>query len=153
MGEVEEDKSSISKESSIRSVSHADPPRQPQKPQSNESSSSQQGPRRTRPGRTQRQKRRGAAENSAPTTGPSNLNPSAPDFVPRLVVPTPVAQADKSTANANRNRPRGGRRGRPGKEKENVTSSTAAEEPSHGPPVGQPQRTRKHDKCQISSSN
>ena len=145
MDEEEEDKPSVSKESSKGSISRAGPSRQTPKPQSNEPSSSQQGPRRTRPGRAQRQRRRDVAENLAPTAGPSNLNPSAPDFVPRPAVPTQVTQAGYSTANANRNRPRGGRRGRTGKEKENDTASTAAEEPSRGPLVGPPQRTRKHD--------
>jgi hypothetical protein len=144
MGEEEEDKSSVSKESSKGSISRAGPRHHIPKPQSSESSS-QQGPRRSRPGRAQRQRRREAADNPAPTAGPSNLNPSAPDFVPRLVVSTQVAQADYSTANANRNRSRGGRRGRPGKEKENATASTAVVEPSYGPLVGPPQRTRKND--------
>jgi transcriptional repressor NF-X1 len=143
MGEGEEDKSLLSKESSKGSISHAGPSRHTPKPQSNESSQ-QQGPRRTRPGRAQRQRRRDAAENSAPTASPSNLNPSAPDFVPSQVL-TPVAQAANPTANANRNRPRGGRRGRPRKETENAPASTATEEPSHEPPVGSPQRMRKND--------
>lgn len=144
MDEEEEDKRSVSKDSSKDSISRTGPSRHTPK-LSNEPSSSQPGPRRTRPGRAQRQRRRDAAENSAPTAGPSNLNPSAPDFVPRPVVPVQVTQTGYATANANRNRPRGGRRGRTGKEKENDTASTAAEEPSRRPSVGPPQRARNHD--------
>ena|SRR5947207_1637840 len=137
MGE-EEDKSSISRDSSNGSISRAG---QPRHSQSNESSS-QQGPRRTRPGRAQRQRRREAADNSAPTTDPSNLNPSAPNFVPRQGVPARVARMETSTTNdrgANRTRPRGGRRGRHGKEKEK------ADETSHAPPFRPPQQPRKND--------
>lgn len=144
MGEGDEDRSSISKESSKGSISHAGPHPHPPKSQSNESSSSQQGPRRSRPGRAQHQGRRRAIDNTAPTASTSNLNPSAPDFVPGQLA-TPVAQADNSTANATRNRPRGGRRGRPGKGKDIVTASSAAEESSHGPP----QRIRKNDNVKV----
>lgn len=128
MGEEEEEgKSSILKGSSNGSISSAKPPRRPQR--NNQSNSPQSGSRRPRQGRFEGQRRNKVAESSAPTVGPSNLNPSAPDFVPGQVSLAPVATAENepsSNGRGNRNRPRGGRRGKgyqqKGENREGVTS-------------------------------
>lgn len=139
MGEEEEDNSSVSKESSKGSIPRARQPRNPKPQQTNEPTT--QGPHRTRPGRAERQRKRDVAEASAPTGGPSSrLNPSAPDFVPRQDVPVLVAQSENSNR-GNRNRPRGGRRGKQARENE----SPSAEGSSRVQPARPPPRPRRND--------
>lgn len=145
MGDEEEDNPSVPKDSSKGSIPRARQPRT-SKTQTNDLSSSNQGPsRRTRPGRAQRQRRRDAAESSAPTNGSSNLNPSAPDFVPRGTIPVSVAQNQNETHRNNRNRPRGGRRGKPAKANE----GTSTEGTSRDQPSGPPPRSRKYENTKI----
>src|SRR5271167_2824968 len=140
MGEEEDNNASVSKESSKGSIPRARQTRNPKPQQANEPS--RQGPhRRTRPGRAEHQRKRDVAETSAPTGGTSStLNPSAPNFVPRQDIPFSVAQSENSNR-GNRNRPRGGRRGKQTRENE----STSTEGTSHVPPARPTPRPRKND--------
>jgi hypothetical protein len=143
MGEEEEDTSSVSKESSKSSISRTKPPRTP-KPKPNENSP--RGPHRTRPGRRERQRGKDVTENSASTVGPSNLNPSAPDFVPQKEGSSYVAK-DQNTppvASANKNGPRGGRGRNQQQENGNENKIVVPEGTSQTHTQKRPPRTRRH---------
>jgi hypothetical protein len=134
MAEEEESKPSTQKESSRGGKSRPQLPRQPPNPLKEDST---QGPRRTRPGRSERQRRNKTAEKSGQPIqhGLSTMNPSAQEFVPRQQVVMPVAPTNTpSTPRANR-RPRGGRRGKhTANENVNVNSSeTTLHAPTPGP--------------------
>lgn len=118
MVEGDEDKSSIPKDSSSGSISRAR--HAPNEPNHQNSNKPNDGRRRNRPGRAEREKlrRKQTAESSAPTSGSSHLDPSAPNFVPRqptasvYVAGEPVDNGVATVENrSNKGRHRGGRRG------------------------------------------
>jgi len=118
MAEGDEDKSSIPKDSSSGSISRAK--HTPNQPNHQNSNKPNDGRRRNRPGRAEREKlgRKQTAESSAPISGSSHLNPSAPNFVPRqptasvYVAGEPVNNGVATVENrSNNRRRRGGRRG------------------------------------------
>jgi hypothetical protein len=130
MAEEEESKPSAQKEPSRGGNSRARPPRQPPNPANEDSTQSRH---RTRPRRSERQRRNKIAEKSEQPIqpGPSTMNPSAQEFVPRQqVIPVTPTNTLLTDARANR-RPRGGRRVKhPAKKNVNVTLSEIT---SHAP--------------------
>jgi transcriptional repressor NF-X1 len=141
MGE-DEDEESTGKGPSKNSVPRARPfP----KPKSHSNASSPQG-HPSRPNRPQRQRRTNVAESSTATNAPSNLNPSAPAFVPQQ--PTAPSAANENAgpstnAPANRNR-RDGRRGRNYRQTAATEKKAASSEThSQSRPTGPPRQPRK----------
>jgi hypothetical protein len=150
MGEEdEEDNVSKPKGSSNGSISSARPPRRPQ--HNNQTNLPPLGSRCPRQSRSERQRRNKVAESSAPTVGPSNLNPSAPNFVPGQVSLAPVAVTESGLSadgRGNRNRPRGGRRGKGQQQKKENGEGSASGEASAQVQMQQ-RKPRNHQNARI----
>jgi len=129
MAEEEESKPSARKESSRGGKPRA---RQPRQPPNTPKEDSTQGPRRTRPGRSERHRRNKTDEKSGQPIqpGPSTMNPSAQEFVPRQKGFMPVAPTNTPSTDSHASRrPRGGRRGKH-TINENVTPKPGPSEPT-----------------------